>query len=211
MESRRTGDFEFKLGKFGLILFTFAVSLLLVASFIFGVIVGKNIDSYPQKIAKGIPNTIKKTITSGMADTVPDDTKETEAGITARTEHEKKKDEFNLTFYDTLTDKTKKPAQVKRTVKAKRTTQTKTGDIGRYVYTVQIASFKERDKTEALALRLKKLKLSPVIDTVSLTASGTWFRVKLEEFPSYDAAKQKAQFLEKRIRGIKCLIIKNKR
>jgi len=199
MESRRTGDFEFKLGKFGLILFTFAVSLLLVASFIFGVIVGKNIDSYPQKIAKGIPNTIKKTITSGMADTVPDDTKETEAGITARTEHEKKKDEFNLTFYDTLTDKTKRAAQ------------TKPGETHQYVYTVQVASFKERDKTEALASRLKKLKLSPVIDTVTLTESGTWFRVKLEGFPSHDAAKKQAQFMEKRIRGITCLIIKNKR
>lgn len=199
MESRRTGDFEFKLGKFGLILFTFAVSLLLLASFIFGVIVGKNIDSYPEKIARGIPETIKNTITPGTAETAPKRIEDQGERKAEKPKSEKKGDEFNLTFYDTLTDK------------AKKTPQTTQGMTGEYVYTIQVASFRERVKTEALASRLKKLKLSPVIDKVSLTSSGTWYRVKLEGFPSHDEAKKKSQFMERRIRGLKCLIIKNKR
>lgn len=190
MESRKTGDFEFKLGKFGLILFTFAVSLLLLFSFIFGVIVGKNIESYPEKIVRGIPNTIKEKIARGKGP-VPEIKEEEKEK--KKPKEEKKKDEFKLTFYDTLTDKAK------------------TGEAKKYIYTIQVASFKERVKTEALASRLTKLKLSPVIDKIKLASSGTWFRVKLEGFPSYDEAEKKSKFVEGRIRGLKCLIIKNKK
>jgi len=193
MESRKTGDFEFKLGKFGLILFTFAVSLLLLFSFIFGVIVGKNIESYPEKIVRGIPNTIKEKIARGKGP-VPEIKEEEKEK--KKPKEEKKKDEFKLTFYDTLTDKAK-------------TGEAKTGEVKKYIYTIQVASFKERMKTEALASRLKKMKLSPVIDKIKLASSGTWFRVKLEGFPSYDEAEKKSKFVEGRIRGLKCLIIKN--
>ena len=205
MESRKTGDFEFKLGKFGLVLFTFAVSLLLLFSFIFGVIVGKNIESYPEKIVRGIPNTIKKKITRGK-EPVPE-IKEQEK-VAKTPEEEKKKDEFKLTFYDTLTDKAK-TGKVKTGEVT--TGEVKTGEITKYIYTIQVASFKERDKTEALAARLKKMKLSPAIDKIKLTSSGTWFRVKLEGFTSYDEAKKKSKFVESKIRGLKCLIIKNKK
>jgi len=200
MESRKTGDFEFKLGKFGLILFTFAVSLLLLFSFLFGVIVGKNIESYPEKIVRGIPNTIKKKITREK-EPVPEIKEQKK--VAKRPEEEKKKDEFKLTFYDTLTDKAK-------TGKTK-TRKAKTGAVKKYIYTIQVASFKEREKTEALASRLKKMKLSPAIDKIKLASSGTWFRVKLEGFPSYDEAKKKSKLVESRIRGLKCLIIKNTR
>ncbi len=197
MKSRKTGDFEFKLGKFGLILFTFAVSLLLLSSFIFGVIVGKNIDSYPEKIV-GIPNTIKGKITREK-EPVPEIKEQKKEQAAKGPKDEKKKDDFKLTFYDTLTEKTKT------------TKTTKTGEVGRYVYTIQVASFKEQKKTEALAARLKKLRLSPLIDKIVLTSSGTWFRVKLEGFPSYDAAKKKSKFVESKVRGLKCLIVKNKK
>lgn len=200
MESRKTGDFEFKLGKFGLVLFTLAVSLLLLFSFIFGVIVGKNIESYPEKIVRGIPNIIKKKITRGK-EPVPEIKEQKKAA--QRPGEEKKKDEFKLTFYDTLTDKTK-------TEKIK-TEKAKTGAVEKYIYTIQVASFREREKTEALASRLKKMKLSPTIDKIKLASRGTWFRVKLEGFPSYDAAKKKSKFVESKIRGLKCLIIKNKK
>ncbi len=190
MESRKTGDFEFKLGKFGLVLFTLAVSLLLLFSFIFGVIVGKNIESYPEKIVRGIPNTIKKKITREK-EPVPEIKEQKKTA--QRPGEEKKKDEFKLTFYDTLTDKAK------------------TGTVEKYIYTIQVASFREREKTEALASRLRKMKLSPTIDKIKLASSGTWFRVKLGDFPSYDAAKKKSKFVESRIRGLKCLIIKNTR
>ena len=50
MSSRKVRDSEFRLGKLGLILFVFVTSLFLLSAFIFGVIVGKNIESYPEKI-----------------------------------------------------------------------------------------------------------------------------------------------------------------
>lgn len=196
MESRKKGDFEFKLGKFGLVLFTFSLSLLMLFSFIFGVIVGKNIDSYPEKIVKGIPRTIKDKIALGEKP-APESKEEGKGSKTPPAE--KKKDEFKLTFYDSLTDKTKKTE----------TGKAETEQSQKYIYTIQVASFKELEKTKALADRLRKVKLSPVIDKIELSSNGTWFRVKLEGFPSYDEAKEKSKFLESRIRGLKCLIIKN--
>jgi len=198
MESRKSSDFEFKLGRFGLILFTFSMSLLLLFSFIFGVIVGKNIESYPEKIVRGIPNIVKEKITAG---------KESIAEIVEEEKEvkrpEKEKDELKLTFYETLTEKTKK-ARVE-------TDKTKPEIDTRYVYTIQVASFRELEKTEALASRLKKFKFSPLIDKVHLASSGTWFRIKLEGFPSYEEAKKNAKLLESKIRGLKCLIIKNEK
>ena len=184
MESPKKGDFEFKFGKFGLALFTVSLSLLMLVSFMFGVMVGKNIESYPEKIARGIPQKIKNTIIPG-AQATPE-SKEPE-----ESRNEKGKDEFKLTFYDTL------KGEIQR------------GEFEKEVYTIQVASFKDFDKTKALADRLKKLNFSPEIDKVVLASNGTWFRVKVDGFPSYDAAKQKAKFLESRIRGLKCIIIKN--
>ena len=174
------------------------MSLLLLFSFIFGVIVGKNIESYPEKIVRGIPNIVKEKITAG---------KESIAEIVEEEKEvkrpEKEKDELKLTFYETLTEKTKK-ARVE-------TDKTKPEIDTRYVYTIQVASFRELEKTEALASRLKKFKFSPLIDKVHLASSGTWFRIKLEGFPSYEEAKKNAKLLESKIRGLKCLIIKNEK
>ena len=200
MQSRKSSDFEFKLGRFGLILFTFAVSLLLLFSFIFGVIVGKNIESYPEKIVRGIPNIVKEKITAGKESVAEIVEQEKEV---KEPEEEKEKDELKLTFYNTLTEKTK----AGRT----ETGKTKPEMDKRYVYTVQVASFRELEKTEALASRLKKLKFSPLIDKVHLASSGTWFRIKLDGFPSHEEAKKNVKLLESKIRGLKCLIIKNEK
>jgi cell division septation protein DedD len=59
MVSRNKQNFEFKLGKSGLILFTVCMSLLLFIVFLFGVMVGKNMDAYPERYSRGIPALVK--------------------------------------------------------------------------------------------------------------------------------------------------------
>lgn len=54
MVSRNQKNFEFKLGKQGLLLFVSGMALLLFAVFIIGVAVGTHLDVYPEKIAGGI-------------------------------------------------------------------------------------------------------------------------------------------------------------
>jgi hypothetical protein len=184
MKSRKKGDFEFTLGKFGLTLFTVSLSLLILFSFMFGVMVGKNIDSYPEKIARGLPQKIKDIIIPGAQSTPKKKDSE-------RSRNGKESDEFKLTFYDTLTDEIQRE------------------EVQKDVYTIQVASFRDFEKTKALADRLKKMNFSPEIDKLVSASNGIWFRVKLEGFSNYDKAKKESKFLESKIRGLKCLIIKN--
>lgn len=51
MKSGNIKNFELKIGKAGLIIIVFGMAVLLCTSFLFGVDVGKNIDTYPDKIA----------------------------------------------------------------------------------------------------------------------------------------------------------------
>jgi hypothetical protein len=59
MTSKNVHTFELKLGKRALILFIIGISCLLFLVFLFGVTIGKNIDTYPEKFARGIPGMIK--------------------------------------------------------------------------------------------------------------------------------------------------------
>jgi cell division protein FtsN len=51
MKSGNIKNFELKVGKTGLIIIVFGMAFLLCTAFLFGVDVGKNIDTYPDKIA----------------------------------------------------------------------------------------------------------------------------------------------------------------
>ncbi|MBW2637308.1 MAG: SPOR domain-containing protein [Deltaproteobacteria bacterium] len=204
MPSQKSGDFEFKLGKFGLMVFTFGISLLLLFSFIFGVIVGKHIESYPEKIAIGIPKAIKDKITKKVDETVESKTGE--------------KEKFELTFYDTLPKKSeeeaakvegaseKKPAPevLPKAAEAKKPGPTEN-------YLIQVASFKDEGRMEKLRKRLSVMGYTPRVDKIRLTSSGNWFRVKLEGFATFEEAATAATSIEKNIGGLKCLVTKRKK
>ena len=202
MSPQKTGDFEFKLGKFGLMVFTFGISLLLLFSFIFGVIVGKHIESYPEKIAKGIPKAIKETITKGVVDEEAD----VETG---------EKEDFELTFYDTLSKK--RDEEIRGA--DEKSSDTKGGAGSSKIkkpepaerYLVQVASFKDEERMKGLTTRLSSMGYTTRVDKVSLKSSGNWFRVKLVGFNSFDEAATAATVVEKKIGGLKCLVSKYKK
>jgi cell division protein FtsN len=89
------------MGKLGLALFILGMSALLFAVFLFGVNVGKNIDAYPDKIARFIPDTIRGRIGWPSGSTEPMvSPKEEKKQETAESDKD-----MNLTFYDTLAKK----------------------------------------------------------------------------------------------------------
>ena len=183
MSSRKIKNFEFKLGKLGLSLFIFGISFFLLVAFIFGVIVGQNIESYPEKIARGIPGITKRKITEKPVD----------AGKIAK----KKESDFKLTFYDTLTRKRKESRKEK---------EKKHSIKGRYM--IQIASFKDRKKAEMLHKKLLNMGYEPMVDMIYLNSKGRWFRVRLKGFETHKDAKKVAAILEKKIKWLSCLIVR---
>ena len=101
MAAKNTHRFELRMGKLGLALFILGMSALLFAVFLFGVNVGKNIDIYPDKIARFIPDTLRSRMgwPSGSMEPMvsPKEEKKQETA-------ESDKD-VDLTFYDTLSKK----------------------------------------------------------------------------------------------------------
>jgi cell division protein FtsN len=207
MSSGNARDFEFKLGKLGLLLFTFGIALLLLFSFLFGVMVGKNIETYPEKIAKGIPKAIKEKIVEKSSDVISHTSKEDRSK-----DIEKEKDDFKLTFYDTLTKKDKnfKHDMPKEVIHPKKKREIKKTSVkGQYL--IQVASFKDKKKVERLQRKLSDMGYSPRVDETKLSSSGKWFRLRLEGYSTSREARQVSASLEKKIRGLKCLVMRQKK
>jgi len=93
--SKNFKNYEFKLGKLGMVLFISGMSLLLFAVFALGVFVGKDLDTMPGKIASDVPGTVKEKL--GLASEAKPESKEG-----ARNAAVDRQPEFNWTFYDTL-------------------------------------------------------------------------------------------------------------
>jgi hypothetical protein len=62
MATKNLRQFEFKLGKLGVVLFIMGLSILVFTAFLLGVQVGRNIDTYPELISRGIPAKILNSI-----------------------------------------------------------------------------------------------------------------------------------------------------
>lgn len=98
MTTKNTHRFEFKLGRIGLTLFLLGMSGLLFGVFLLGVTLGKNIDTYPEKIARFLPDKIRAHI--GLS---PDVTEPVAAARDDKKQETPEPDrDLNLTFYDTL-------------------------------------------------------------------------------------------------------------
>ncbi len=110
MASRNTRNFEFKLGKQALVLFILGMSFLLFCVFIFGVMVGKHMDAYPEMVARGIPDMIGKKLGFGKGK------KQAEVALQGEVEDagDVEEGEFDLTFYDTLAKKKNTSANAAR-------------------------------------------------------------------------------------------------
>jgi hypothetical protein len=95
--------FEFRLGKWGLTLFVFAMSLLLFSSFLFGIKVGKDMDVNPEKYSWGMLNKIGET----TAKPCPRKSDRTVIAVreAGKENLPSEKSEYDLSFYDTLSKK----------------------------------------------------------------------------------------------------------
>jgi cell division septation protein DedD len=111
--------FELRLGKLGLLLFGCGMSLLMFACFLMGLLVGKNMDAYPERYSTGIPEMIRDRWLSAFA---RDDKAALLAERKKSDDLENDKGEFGLTFYRTLGGETEgrsdsSPADVRDKVK----------------------------------------------------------------------------------------------
>ena len=102
MASGNIKNFELKIGKAGLIIIVVGMAVLLCTAFLFGVDVGKNIDTYPDKIA-ALPQKalalVWRPAKIRAAQSAPDNKNGPNQPQT------QDKENIDLTFYNALTSK----------------------------------------------------------------------------------------------------------
>ncbi len=200
MAKRNKSRFGLTIGRIGITIMTVGISMLLLASFMFGVLVGRNIESYPEKIAKGIPSAIREKM-SAIGETPPE--------VTA-------KDDMALTFYQTLSrkgDDFSKVMPVDETAARPKPSRPQISDEGPVVepraYTIQVAAFRDRVGAERLRDRLAEMGYVSLIHRGESSEQDVWYRLRIEGFDSRDEAQRESARIETGIKGLKCLVLKN--
>jgi cell division protein FtsN len=238
MASRNVKNFEFKLGKLGLLLFTGGMAVLVFVVFLFGVRVGKNMDTYPQRYSREIPDMIRGWLPWTKGE------KHTAARNTAGSTPAKQDGNFDLTFYDTLskkpTDAKSSPAggiaeeapagespkvlvppasppPEKKTPEANRQPlppQPPAGGVSPQAvppqskerYLIQVASYREKGKAEALRNKIKALGYNTRVTMITLPSRGKWFRVILDGIEGREQAEEVAGLLPGKVGAVNCII-----
>jgi cell division septation protein DedD len=92
--------FELRLGKAGLIVFIGGMSLLLFSVFLLGIVIGKHMETYPERYSSGITDLIRDRLFAALSKQGKDPPPAAEQG--RKTEPAEGGADFGLTFYDTL-------------------------------------------------------------------------------------------------------------
>ena len=203
MTSKNVRVFELKLGKRALILFIVGMSCLLFVVFLFGVTVGKNIDTYPEKYSHGFRGMMmeKLGLSSNRAETavsVGETATETaKAGGEEIVSEEKKAPVAAAAASDE-----KQPS-----VPAATQTEIKPS-LEQEKYQIQVGSFKEKEKADQLCKKLTGLGLSPRVAEMQVPKKGKWMRVTLEGFESREDAQKTADRVAIKIKGLNCVVLR---
>jgi hypothetical protein len=209
MRPQRMKEFEFRLGKMGLVLFVIGISFLIFLAFATGVMVGVNMEGNPDQADQGITGILKQKVGRSTP------AEESEAGKGPGEEGKKAggadKGDFKLTFFDTLT-KGKGPGsadapqpKAKKDEAAPVKEQAAALAAGKFV--IQVASLQEKKKAEELRDRLNSMGYNPYIDSAELSDRGRWYRVKLKGFESREQAQKVVDGLQAKVKGLQCMIL----
>lgn len=204
MVSKGTDQFELRLGKLGLTAFVIGVSCLVFAAFQFGIMIGKDMDAYPEKAAGGLPAFIKQKIIKPPVDK-----------NTAAAQKEEKtemagdhKSEMDLTFYDTLAGKKQKldlgPPKAPEEKPAPREETAKEALPAKDRFFVQVVSLKDQGKAEEVRKKLAGMGYQPELDLTEV-GGGKFYRVKLIGFENREEAGKAAADIEKKLK-LKCMV-----
>ena len=253
MAAKNLRQFEFKLGKLGIVLFLIGFTILVFAGFLLGVQVGRNLDTYPEWLARGIPRHIlelvgphgapaRRDIPVGKVggalfeapagDSQAGKPAEGEKGpapatAPAVTEGVQQANETAAPSGDGASaaappqaakapagkaaapaaasgetvKKEKSPPEAKAEGKKEKEAPAKNGR-----FTVQVVSFREKEKAEGLSKKIRSLGYSSQVAQTDISGKGKWYRVTVEGFETKPAAEKAAEDMTSKIKGLNCVI-----
>ncbi len=203
MTSKNVRVFELKLGKRALILFILGMSCLLFVVFLFGVTVGKNIDTYPEKFSRGFRGMMMERL--GWSSNRPE---------TIVTASETAKDTAKAGVEEIVPEEKKTPVAAPVVSDERRPSPPAAAQTERKAppeqekYQVQVASFKEKGKADQLCKNLTALGFSPRVAEIEVPKKGKWMRITLEGFESREDAQKAADGVARKIKGLSCVVLR---
>jgi cell division septation protein DedD len=215
MMSKNTRRFEFKLGRTGLIFFVLGISGLLFGVFLLGVRVGKDIDTYPEKIARFLPDKIKTLIN------LAPEAAEPVVAAWDTVQQEKQEPGLALTYHERLLKGKQDniPPSPPEPVIPKVQTKPEMPPPGidkappasekpavREEFLVQVASYQEKSKAEALAKKISGMGYASRTEVIDLPGKGKWFRVVMGAFPGRPEAQRAVDTVSSKIKGLNSVI-----
>jgi len=215
MTSKNVRAFELKLGKRALILFIAGISCLLFIVFLFGMTIGKNIDTYPEKFSRGVPGMLIEKFgwSSNKAETAAAGVAEGPKEPVNVEGEEKSGEEKKIPVAVPGMTEEKQPAAA--ALKEKKPTKPPVIERvpskpapGKERYQIQAISLKERGKANQLSKKLTALGFKPKIVAIELPGKGKWYRIILDGFESREQAQKTADSMAKKIKGLNCVIRK---
>ncbi|MEE9935727.1 MAG: SPOR domain-containing protein [Deltaproteobacteria bacterium] len=234
MGSGNIKKFEWKLGRTGMILLISGMAVLLCLSFLLGVGVGKNIDTYPEKIASAPQRFLALFWRPSKAAVAEKKQAGKEAG--------EDKSGMDLEFHDALT--TQKIPTIQQAPADSKTDADVVADIiaqapppasethreepvaptkkpagetaaaakaqeapsaAAQTYVVHVASLKDKAKAAQISKTVDAMGYSAKVVKVELKGKGTWYRVVAAQFATRDKAQAAADKISQKVKT-KCII-----
>ena len=216
MASGNSKKMELTLGRTGIIIVVVGMAALLCSAFLFGVIFGKNIDTYPDKISS-IPRKVLALIwRPAKIKTIPDivDNKPVEGQPNAG-------ENLDLTFYDNLTSKKgevkNQPLTEKKMVETpppkidlpqpKREAKEVDAPVAasKQTFIIQAASLKDKANANQMSKRITALGFKSSVVEKDIKGKGTWFRIIVSGFEKRTQAQAAADKIAKKMKT-NCII-----
>lgn len=230
MTSENKRHFEVRLGKLGIFTLVCSMSCLLFVFFLFGIVVGNNLETYPEKIARQIPLRVLQWC--GLLEhdkMIPI--------AVAKKRDEKQKVQTTETIPDIVVRHVQ-PDQEKSSSTKDTSTRSKPGtadgvgsspslpsankieeilkddDKGRHSgdkYLVQVTSCKDKKIAEEVVAKIAKIGFKAQITMVDLQEKGIWYRVTLPSLGSQNEAMDTAQKIDRVLKGNQSVVRVQKR
>jgi len=232
MASDNARHFELKLRKLGLFMLICSMAGLLFAVFLLGVVVGNNLDTYPEVISRQMPVKVLQWLGLSEVEKIPP------PSVVIKTEKAVPKEDADtpgLISRDVVPppppsiemDTAKNdppmpeqpkvktpvpPSQVidkavnKEKVVAPSLPKEKDKASASQMYVVQITSCKSKKSAEDTVKQLGKIGFHAKIVTAEIKNKGTWYRVLLSDIEGKDKAKAAAEKIDRVLKGNKSII-----
>jgi len=229
MTSENKRHFEIRLGKLGILTLVCSMSGLLFVFFLFGIIVGNNLETYPANISRQLPVRILQWC--GLLE----DDKVTVIAAAPEKDNERQRTQEKGSIPDIIVRRVQPdqgkssstmqdiPPRVKpgatdgvASPSAKKIEEILDGrnDKEKHLgnkYLVQVTSCKDKKIAEEVVAKIAKIGFKAQITVVDLEARGMWYRVTLPSLDSQSEAMEAAQKIDHILKGNQSLVRVQKR